>query len=198
MTEKKMMQSCFNICSCLSLPCMIYENESEQNTCTKLVILSSTCIPSLTQSCFPSVTPCLWIQTWEIFRNPDMFEALTIHCPSKHSVADPPRSIQRDELLRGSTNEEHLGSGPRILHGTLAHQLHLCGYIIYKYMCREGSLGSYEESAISTRRMLVVFTKWFIFSSWHLPLKPLEEESPLEMIMFKFHGFKLLEHCHPA
>lgn len=26
-------------------------------------------------------------------------------------ASDPPRSIQRDEPLRGSTNEEHLGSG---------------------------------------------------------------------------------------
>ena len=110
MTEKKMIYT-----QLLSLPCMIYENGSEQNTCTKLVNMSSTCISWLAQSCFPSAPPCLWIQTWEIFRIQTCLKPLSSIAHQNIMwvcvASDPPRSIQRDELLRGSTNEEHLGSG---------------------------------------------------------------------------------------
>ena len=134
MTEKKMIYT-----QLLSLPCMMYENGSEQNTCTKLVIMSSTCISWLTQSCFPSAPPCLWIQKWEIFRIQTCLKPLSSIAHQNIMwvcvASDPPRSIQRDELLRGSTNEEHLGSPEFSME--LWH------------LCCEGSLGSYEKSAIS-------------------------------------------------
>lgn len=144
--------------------------------------MSSTCISWLTQSCFPSAPPCLWIQKWEIFRIQTCLKPLSSIAHQNIMwvcvASDPPRSIQRDELLRGSTNEEHLGSGPRILHGTLT-------FVLWRI-----------SRILRGKRNF----KWFIFSSWHLPLTPLEdqEESPLEMIMFKFYGWKLLEHYHPA
>lgn len=138
MTEKKMIYT-----QLLSLPCMIYENGSEQNTCTKLVNMSSTCISWLAQSCFPSAPPCLWIQTWEIFRIQTCFEALIIHCPSKHNVGMCGFWSTSKYPTRWASERQYKRRAPRIW--TLDPEFSMELW----HLCCEGSLGSYEESAIS-------------------------------------------------